>query len=317
MSAPALVRARVRHRRTRPFDYAFTHRTTMWLLDVADPNAAFPRWLRALASLRSEDHFSPGDARPLLDKVRGFLDAQGLPWSAHRVLVLANARSAGYVFDPLTTYFCFDADGQLEGVLAEVHNTYGERHCYALRSEPEVPRAQRGVPEASPADAERKQQSYALRSEPEVPRAQRGVPEASPADAERKQQSYALRSEPEVPRAQRGVPEASVGRAEADKEFYVSPFFAVEGRYDIRTRLTEDRVSVAITLTQHDRTVFAGSVVGRLRPATPGAVVRAVLRDPFPSQRVSALIRWHGIRLWLRRLPVLPRPPHTAPKGMV
>jgi DUF1365 family protein len=87
----------------------------------------------------------------------------------------------------------------------------------------------------------------------------------------------------------------------------VSPFFAVEGRYDIRARLSETAVAVTITLTQDGERVFTGAVHGRLRPATRGAVLRAWVRDPFASQRVSALIRWHGIRLWLRRLPVVPR----------
>ena len=242
-AAPARVRARVHHRRTRPFTYAFGHRTTMWLVDAADPNAAFPRWLRPLASLRSRDHFAPDDDRPLIDKVRGYLDAQDIGWSAARVLVLANARSAGYVFDPLTTYFCLDADGRLEGVLAEVHNTYGERHCYPLE-------------------------------------------------------------------VAGGTP------ARVDKEFYVSPFFTVNGRYDIRTRLREDQVAVAISLTQDDEVVFTAAVHGDLAAATPRRTLGAVLRDPFPSQRVSALIRWHGVRLWLRRLPVVPRRPHQAPKGM-
>ena len=130
---PSYVHARVGHRRTRPFTYEFGHRTSMWLVDVQDAEAAFPRWLRPLASIRSVDHFAADDARPLAAKVRGYLDAQDLAWSADRVLMLANARSLGYVFDPLTTYFCFAADGRLEGVLAEVHNTYGERHCYPLR----------------------------------------------------------------------------------------------------------------------------------------------------------------------------------------
>ncbi|NUR07092.1 MAG: DUF1365 domain-containing protein [Nocardioidaceae bacterium] len=241
--APALVRARVRHRRTRPFTYELGHRTTMWLVDAADPDAGFPRWLRALASIRAEDHFAATDPRPLPAKVRSFLDAQGLSWSAHRVLVLANARSLGYVFDPLTTYFCLDADGRLEGVLAEVHNTYGERHCYPLE-----------------------------------------VTET------------------------RG--------ASVDKEFYVSPFFAVEGRYDIRTRLTDSRVAVAVTLTQGGEQVFTASVHGGLEPATRSRVLRAVAADPMPSQRVSALIRFHGVRLWLHRLPVVPRRPHQSPRGM-
>ena len=240
MRAPARVPAQVRHRRSRPFAYEFGHGTTMWLVDVADPDAAFPRWLRPLASIRSEDHFAADDRRPLPAKVRSFLDAQRLPWTAHRVLMLTNARSLGYVFDPLTTYFCLDAGGRLEGVLAEVHNTYGERHCYPL--------------------------------------------------------------------------EAS--RAQVDKEFYVSPFFAVEGRYDIRTRITGSDVAVGISLTQGDTTVFTAAVHGALEPATRRRVVRAVLRNPLPSQRVAALIRWHGVRLWLRRLPVIPRRPHPAPKGM-
>jgi DUF1365 family protein len=219
----------------------------MWLVDVGDPDAAFPRWLRRLASVRGRDHFAPDDDRPLASKVRGYLDAQQLPWTAHRVLMLANARSLGYVFDPLSTYFCFDADGALEGVLAEVHNTYGERHCYPLDV-------------------------------------------------------------------------ARHPTAQVDKDFYVSPFFAVEGRYDIRTRLTGSQVAVSISLTQsvagHDERVFTATVHGDLQPATRGRVLRAVARNPVPSQRVSALIRWHGIKLWLRRLPVVPRRPHRAPKGM-
>ena len=242
VSGPSAVRAQVHHRRSRPFTYEFSHRTTMWLVDAADPNAPFRRWLRPFASIRSRDHFAEDDA-PLLSKVRGFIAAQDLPWTAHRVLLLANARSLGYVFDPLTTYFCFDAEGRLEGVLAEVHNTYGERHCYPL------------------------------------------------------------------PVEERG--------SATEKAFYVSPFLAVEGRYDIRTKLTADRVAIAITLTSPaGERLFTAAVHGDLEPATAGRTLRRVAGNPLPSQRVSALIRWHGIRLWLRKLPIVPRPPHVAPKGM-
>ncbi len=245
-ATPAAIRTLVHHRRMRPFTYEFSHRTTMWLVDAEDPNAAFPRWLRPLASIRSQDHFSAEDDRPLLTKVRHFLDAQDLHWTAHRVLLLTNARSLGYVFDPLTTYFCLNERGELEGVLAEVHNTYGERHCYPL-----------------------------------------SVAQPSPA------------------------------RATTEKTFYVSPFFAVEGRYDITTRLSDDQVAVAISLTAPDgATLFTAAVHGDLEPATRPHTLRRVLADPVPSQRVSALIRWHGIRLWLRRLPVVPRPAHHAPKGL-
>ncbi|MGH3370177.1 MAG: DUF1365 family protein, partial [Nocardioidaceae bacterium] len=62
--------------------------------------------------------------------------------------------------------------------------------------------------------------------------------------------------------------------------------------------------------------LFTASVHGDLEPATRRRTLARVARNPMPSQRVAALIRWHGVRLWLRRLPVVPRPPHQAPKGM-
>ena len=50
--------------------------------------------------------------------------------------MLANARVLGHVFDPLSVFWCFDADGALVCIVAEVHNTYGERHVYLLRPDP-------------------------------------------------------------------------------------------------------------------------------------------------------------------------------------
>ena len=79
--------------------------------------------------------------------------------------MLASARSgagrASYVFNPLSTHWCYRADGSLACIVAEVHNTYGQRHAYVLRPD-------------------------------------------------------------------------EAGRAQADKEFYVSPFFEVDGRYLMR-----------------------------------------------------------------------------------
>ena len=49
--------------------------------------------------------------------------------------MLAHARVLGHVFNPLTVYWCHRPSGALECVVAEVHNTYGERHCYLLRTD--------------------------------------------------------------------------------------------------------------------------------------------------------------------------------------
>ncbi len=90
-----------------------------------------------------------------------------------------------------------------------------------------------------------------------------------------------------------------------DKEFYVSPFFAVEGRYDIRTRLTDSQVAVAISLTQEtpqgEETVFTATVHGGLRPATRGRVLRAARPQPA------------ALPAGLRTDPLARRPPLAAP----
>ncbi|MGI8576316.1 MAG: DUF1365 domain-containing protein [Nocardioidaceae bacterium] len=131
VTVPALVRGEVRHARFHPVKHAFRYRTHQWLIDVDHPNIV-PRYLRSLVSFQPRDHLGSPDAS-LGQNVRGFLAAQGVSWAAHRVLMLTNARCLGYVFDPLTVYWCFDSKGALEGVLAEVHNTYGERHGYVVQ----------------------------------------------------------------------------------------------------------------------------------------------------------------------------------------
>lgn len=101
------------------------------------------------------------------------------------------------------------------------------------------------------------------------------------------------------------------GRASIDKDFHVSPFNDVEGEYAIRLTLTPDTVGVAIRLRLHDEPLVTATVTGAPRPATTSAVARTALRHPLMPQRVSGLIRVHGIWLWLRRLPVRPRPENS------
>ena len=102
------------------------------------------------------------------------------------------------------------------------------------------------------------------------------------------------------------VPDES-GAATTEKQFYVSPFNDTSGTYDVRARLSDTGARVTIRLSRDGETVFVGSVAGTLAPASRWARWRVHLRYPLMPQRVSALIRVHGIYLWLRRLPVQPR----------
>jgi DUF1365 family protein len=129
---PALVAGQVTHRRPGPVRHSFRHRIYQWLVDLdCLPRQPWP--LRAFANFSSADHL--GDpALPIKGNIENYLAINGIGLGERgRVLMLAGARVLGHVFDPLSVFWCYDSDGVLACVVAEVRNTYGERHAYLLR----------------------------------------------------------------------------------------------------------------------------------------------------------------------------------------
>jgi hypothetical protein len=128
-----LYECRVFHARRAPLRNAFSYRTYEWLVDLDE----LPRprgWPRLLAGFRARDHLGdPG--RTIRANVDEFLRARDVDLAGGQVLMLAHARVLGYVFNPLTVYWCHRADGTLACVIAEVHNTYRQRHAYLLRTD--------------------------------------------------------------------------------------------------------------------------------------------------------------------------------------
>ena len=106
------------------------------------------------------------------------------------------------------------------------------------------------------------------------------------------------------------------GRATAPKAMYVSPFNEVDGHYSVRVPEPGERVHVAVTLHRAGQPPFVATMTGPGRAATTGAVLRTFLRQPFEPLRVMARIRWQGIRLWVRGLPVVNRPHHPVQRGV-
>jgi uncharacterized protein len=106
------------------------------------------------------------------------------------------------------------------------------------------------------------------------------------------------------------------GVATTGKDFYVSPFFDVSGTYELRFTLTPDRVSTAVVLRRQDAVAFSAAFHGRPEPATRRNLARLIIRQPLMTQRVSALIRVHGIWLWLRGLPVRDHPHYVRQAGV-
>ena len=94
------------------------------------------------------------------------------------------------------------------------------------------------------------------------------------------------------------------GRATTPKAMYVSPFHGTDGTYDLTVPVPGDKLHIVVELTTDDGDRFSASLIGERSDATARSAAPAALRG-------SLLIRAHGIWLWLRRLPVRPRPAHT------
>ena len=139
MPAPiprAILDARVTHVRHRPKRYALSHR--LWYLHLALGDLPrLPRWLMgynrcALYSINDRDYGDGG--RPLAEWITDVFRSAGAdppPDGAIRLLTLP--RIAGLGFNPVSFWLCHDRIGALRAVLAEVNNTFGERHCYLCR----------------------------------------------------------------------------------------------------------------------------------------------------------------------------------------
>ena len=108
----------------------------------------------------------------------------------------------------------------------------------------------------------------------------------------------------------------SAGRADAAKEFYVSPFFPVDGWYRMPLPEPGERLALTVTLHRPDGSTFAASVRGRRRPATASGLLRAAARHPASTAAVSGRIRWQGVRLYGRGLRPQPRPRHAPQEGV-
>ena len=136
MAAPGALLATgvVRHRRLRPAVHAFAYRTWFLLLPMRalrkQPDPHLARNRRGLASFHDADH---GDGGPdALAWAEALLAREGVTGADGEIWLQTYPRVLGYAFKPVSFWYCHAADGTLRAVLAEVNNTFGERHVYLL-----------------------------------------------------------------------------------------------------------------------------------------------------------------------------------------
>lgn len=168
MSSPSsnlqsgLYECRVMHHRFAPKAHRFDYRIFLFALDLdelaacARRTALFSVNRPNLYSFRESDYLPTGEAlhggpaaraaadpRPgggppptLKERVVAYLAARGVDLAGGRVLLLTLPRVAGYLFNPVSFYFCYDRAGAPAAALAEVTNTFREMKTYFLAADP-------------------------------------------------------------------------------------------------------------------------------------------------------------------------------------
>lgn len=234
------------HGRKGAVENAFRYSIDYVMLDAeaeTRPPRLFGRNKAGLASLWDADHGgAPGNGRGAV-WVREVLEANGFQQPS-KIELLAQPRILGHVFNPVAFWICRDQRGAAIVVIAEVTNTYGDRHSYLCHRD-----------------------------------------DLAPIKAQ--------------------------DRLTAQKVFHVSPFQRIDGGYEFRFDLRDDRIGIWIDFTGGNGGVIA-TLVGPRAPLTTWGLIKACLRRPFGSRRVLALIHWQALKLWWKGATFRARPEPPA-----
>jgi uncharacterized protein len=244
VSGSCLYFGTVLHQRLRPVRHELRYRVFSLLVDIDELPALAAR-LRLLAhnrfglfSFYNRDH-----GRRLDEPLRPYVEAQlaraNIVLDGGAIRLLCFPRVLGYVFNPLSIYFCHHRGGGLRAILYEVKNTFGEQHSYLLPV---------------------------------------------------------------------GENESGPVRQSCAKEFYVSPFMAMECRYEFRLAAPAERLVVYIRQSDPEGPILHASLEGACALLSDATLARAFLRYPLMTLKVIAGIHWEALHLWRKGLRILPRP---------
>lgn len=134
LSAATLYVGRVMHARLKPVLHRFEYRVFSLLIDIDKLGEAdrqsflFSVNHLNIFSFYPKDHGDLGQ-HSLREYVNGLFLSENLPVPAH-IFLLCYPRILNFAFNPISVYYCYNASGQVCGLIYEVRNTFGQRHSY-------------------------------------------------------------------------------------------------------------------------------------------------------------------------------------------
>jgi uncharacterized protein len=239
----ALLLNRISHVRRYPKYYALTHSTFSLCIDIDAPfeNALLKHNRFGLMSLYDKDYGEGQESlREWFNRATGAKEtgANG------KTFLVTMPRILGFGFNPVSFWLNFKED-DLVLCMAEVNNTFGERHCYILQK-----------------------------------------PDSSPITAQ--------------------------DTLTSDKMFHVSPLMTIEGHYEFRFSVTENKVIIKIDLIQAAGKILLTLQSGVINPLNTKTLLKEFLK-PHQTLKVLAFIHWHALKLLIKRVKFVkkPAPPKT------
>lgn len=222
------------HARVAPKRHAFRYPVLFYSFDLAELSQLNTMGLLVgynrpgMISLRDGDHLDnrPGTIREKLDR---YLRDAGCDDDIARVTLVTSPRFLGHVFNPVSFYFCHRADGAMRCAVAEVNNTFGERHVYVLTNP---------------------------------------------------------------------VVKNGMVHFETEKQFHVSPFNNLEGRYSFAFSQSPDLADYQIDLIRDGDVVLKTQMNGIASPLSAKSILKTHLLRPVAPLMTLSRIHWQAAKLF-------------------
>lgn len=178
--------------------------------------------------------------------IKKILQQEKIDHKIKKIFLFTHPRVFGYVFNPVSFWFCLDENQRLISVLAQVNNTFKESHSYLIKNN-----------------------------------------------------DCSLITENQW--------------FEANKEFYVSPFYPVEGKYKFRFIFNEKKIAVWINYHNKEKTLLTSVITNNKQELNSFNLLVAFLKIPLVTFKVIFLIHYQALRLFFKKVQYYSKPQQKTP----